>query len=104
VTVAEPLCPSLVAVIVAVPTAVARTKPSAKTITTVESLDDHVIGRPKVTPPSSAVSVAWNLVVSFRARVTLPGVTVTVPIGGGVTVTAMLAVAVGDPVEVVTVN
>jgi len=104
VTTAVPLCPSLVAMIVEVPTPIARTKPSAKTITTVESLADHVICRPKVTPPSSAVSVAWNLVVSFRARLTLPGVTATVLIGGGVDVTAMLAVAVGDPVEVVTVN
>jgi len=30
------------------------------------------------------MSVAWNLVVSFRARLTLPGVTATVLIGCGV--------------------
>ena len=56
VTTAVPLCPSVVAVIVAVPAAIARTKPVAKTSPTPASVVVHSIGRPNRALPVESVS------------------------------------------------
>ena len=73
-----------------------------RTCATAPSLEDHSIGRPKTAAPLASVSVARSVTVSLSARLTLPGVTATVPTGAGVDVTLMRVVSAGQPVAVVT--
>src|SRR3989442_6896531 len=61
------------------------------------SLEDHSICRPRSTLPLPSVSVAWSLVVSLTARLTLAGVTPTAPPGTGVAVAGNLAGSAGAP-------
>src|SRR6266550_3310211 len=63
VTVAVPLCPSLVAVNVAVPAATAVTRPLADTVATPGTLLAHVTTRPISAEPfaSSGVAVSWTV-------------------------------------------
>src|SRR6266487_4946228 len=68
------------------------------------SLEDHSICRPRSTLPLPSVSVAWSLVVSLTARLTLAGVTATAPTGTGVAVTVNLAVSAGEPLAVWTTS
>jgi hypothetical protein len=62
VTVALPLTPSTVAVIVAAPGINAVTSPLvALTLATSELLDDHVVGRPVITLPPASRAVAVSV-------------------------------------------
>src|SRR6185503_15099050 len=58
-----PLCPSLVAVIVAEPAALAVTRPVAFTVATVVWLDDHVTVRPVRMLPLASLRVAVRCTV-----------------------------------------
>jgi len=53
-----PLCPSLVAVITAVPVAFAVTRPAGETLADAGLLDDHVTVRPVRTLPFTSLVVA----------------------------------------------
>jgi hypothetical protein len=90
--VAFPLRPSLVAVMLVVPTATAATKPCASTVATAPSPDVQVINRPERTAPfaSSVVAVACEI----PTAVIEPGdrATVTFATGGGLTVRVALPV------------
>src|SRR5437764_10795396 len=83
-----PLCPSLVAVIVAEPATTPLTSPLELTVATELSLLDHVIVRPVSALPlaSFGVAVSWSVLPAG----TLPdaGVTVTEPTGTPPTVMA----------------
>src|ERR1019366_2922712 len=85
---APPLCPSLVAVIVLVPTATAVMTPVALTVATVVLDDCHVTVRPCSTLPlaSFSTAVAWSPVVP-RVIDGVVSVTTTVLTGGAVAVT-----------------
>lgn len=93
VTFAEPLLPSLVAVIAAVPEPTAVTTPLALTVATFVFDEDHVTVRPvSVAPPASLVT-ADACVVAPIATVDAASETVTVATGaGGGTVTVIGAV------------
>jgi len=79
---AVPLCPSLVAVIVAgPPTATAVTSPEVVTVATVESPDAHVIGRPTRESPLASMRVAWSWTVRPTKRVATGGDTRTAATG-----------------------
>jgi hypothetical protein len=58
-----PDCPSLVAVIVAEPTATPVTAPLADTVATAVLLDAHVTIRPVSTPPLASFTVAVRVIV-----------------------------------------
>ncbi len=62
-TVAVPLLPSLVAVIVAEPAAFAVTRPAVLTVATVALLVAHVIVRPVSTLPAESFVVTVNCAV-----------------------------------------
>src|SRR6266581_7241145 len=81
-----PLCPSLVAVIVAVPATFPVTRPLVLTVATVVLLLDHVTVRPVSTLlfASLSVAVSWTVFPSFTLAVA--GATVT-DATGAVTVT-----------------
>src|SRR5205823_1158442 len=85
-----PLCPSLVAVIVAEPATTPVTSPLALTVATAVSLLDHAIVRPDsgLPPPSFGVAVSCTVLPSF----TLADVGVTLTDATGTLVTVMLAV------------
>ena len=104
VTTAVPLRPSLVAMTVVVPAAIAWTKPEPAIVAFVESLKDHVTARPKSALPVESHSVVLKRVVSPTTILTLPGVTVTVWTGTGVAVTEIWAVSAGTPMAVVTTS
>ena len=106
VSVALPLLPSLVAEMLAVPTATAVTSPGGETVATALFDELHVTGRPVNTPPfaASVVAVACDVptaVIEFRERST-----VTEATGTGITVTndvplfpSLVAVIVAPPTE-----
>ena len=64
VTVEVPLCPSLVAVIVAVPTTTPVTMPEPLTVATAASLEAHVIARPLSGFPFTSLSVTASCAVA----------------------------------------
>jgi hypothetical protein len=90
VTDAEPLCPSLVAVIVAEPTAAPVTRPVPFTVATVALLLAHVTVRPPSAVPFASRGVAVNCTVCPTWIPGDPGVTLTDATGAAtlVTVTA----------------
>jgi len=105
VTVEDPLFPSAVAVIVAVPPATPVTTPDDDTVAVDALLVPHVIGRFVTTVPFSSFTVAVNVVVCVATTLAVAGATVTVPTGTGVTVTpivpllpSLVAVTVDEPI------
>src|SRR5437868_1837812 len=99
-----PLCPSLVAVMVADPVATAVTTPLPLTRAIVVSLLDHVTARPDKTLPLASLRVAVSCAVCPTDTVADDGVTVTEATGAFVTVTAavplfpsLVAVIVAEP-------
>jgi len=78
VTADVPLFPSLVAVIVAVPTLIPVTRPVAETDATVALLEPHVITRPVRTVPFASFVVAVNCLVAPATTLAVAGATVTV--------------------------
>jgi hypothetical protein len=78
----EPLLPSLVAVIVAVPVATAVTRPAGETVAAASLLDDQETVRPdRDAPPASATTTfAWEVSPSNSDA---GAVTVTLATGGG---------------------
>ena len=90
-TAAVPLCPSLVAVIVAEPTPAAVTSPAALTVTTPVLPLAQVVARPVSGLPLASLSVATNETVPPTGTVTELGATPTNATGrgdGATTVTA----------------
>ena len=101
VTVAEPVFPSLVAVIDAVPSAAAVTVPLSSTDAT-EGLDEvHVVARPVRTLFPASLSTAVARVVLPCSTEAAPRVTATVATAGGFTKT--VAVACWPPLAAVIV-
>ena len=105
VTVDVPLLPSLVAVIVAVPAALAVARPLALTLATPELLLAHVTTRPDRVLPFASLSVAVNCTVWPTCTPADAGVTATEATETGVTLTddvplcpSLVAVMVPDPV------
>jgi hypothetical protein len=105
VTVEVPVLPSLVAVMVTVPTATPVTTPLEDTVAFVGSLDVQVTTRPVRTFPPASFVVAVRGVVAPTATLAVVGATVTVATGGGVTVMvdvpvfpSHVAVMIADPV------
>jgi len=92
VTVAVPVFPSLVAVIVTVPGATPVTTPLVDTVAIDEALVDHVTVRPVSVLPFTSLVVALNVDVPPTTTVAVDGVTVTVATGAGVTVTVAVPV------------
>src|SRR6266550_1296117 len=92
VTVAVPLCPSLVAVNVAVPAATAVTRPLADTVATPGTLLAHVTTRPISAEPfaSSGVAVSWT--VCPTGTLAEAGFTATDATGAETAVTVTMAV------------
>src|SRR3989442_9276340 len=104
VTVAVPLCPSLVAVIVAAPAATPVTKPLPETVAAAVLLVAQVTARPLRAVPFASFGVAVNWVVVPTVTPAAVGLTVTEATGTLVTVMAdvppcppLLAVAVAGP-------
>src|SRR2546425_10164288 len=104
VSAAVALCPSLVAVIVATPTARPVTWPLALTAATPGALVDEVMPRPVTRLPRESFGVAVSCNVAPMSTLAIAGVTVTVAIGTFVTVMAavplcpsLVAVIVADP-------
>ena len=87
-----PLCPSLVAVMVADPVAIAVTNPLPLTRAIVVSLLDHVTARPDKGVPLASLGVAVSCAVCPTDTVADGGLTLTAETGGSVTTT----VAVSD--------
>jgi hypothetical protein len=111
VTLAEPVCPSLVAVIVAVPVPCAVTNPLPFTVATPLALVDHTIGRAVSTLPAASRSVAVNCPVCPAFRFNVAGATVTVATGAWLTLIAadpvcpsLVAVIVAVPVPCAVTN
>jgi hypothetical protein len=90
VIVLDPLLPSLVAVIVAVPVATAVTRPDADTVAAAVLLEPHVTTRSVTTFPAESVTVALSWTVCVTNKALLVGDTATVPTG--IAVTVMVAV------------
>jgi len=86
-----PLCPSLLAVIVAVPAVIACTSPVEETVAMASLLDDHATGRERMLLCASS-NVAVNCSVSPWITVALVGATVTDATGAWVTVMVALPV------------
>jgi len=104
VTVAVPLCPSLVAVIVAEPAATPVTKPLAETVAAAALLVAQVTTRPLRAVPFASFGVAVNCVVAPTVTPAAVGLTVTEATGTLVTVMAdvplcpsLVAVIVAEP-------
>src|SRR5213082_1144197 len=100
-----PLCPSLVAVIVADPAATAVTSPLPLTRAIVVSLLDHATTRPDKILPLASLAVAVSCAVCPTDTVADDGVTVIEATGAFVTVTtavpllpSLAAVIVAEPV------
>src|SRR5213593_3549839 len=105
VTLDVPLCPSLVAVIVAEPVATPVTSPLPFTVATAVLLLDQVTTRPGRGFPFASFGVAVSCTVSPTCTLAGEGVTVTLATGTGVTVTpdvplfpSLVAVIVAEPV------
>src|SRR5215208_6655567 len=88
VTAALPLCPSLVAVIVAEPAVTAVTRPLAFTVATDVLVLDQVTARPASVVPFASFGVAVSSIVCPTFRDADAGVTATSATGMLVTVTA----------------
>jgi hypothetical protein len=78
--------PSLLAVIVAVPSATAVTRPDDETVATAGLLDPQLTARPVSTLPTESSVVAVSCAVVPGAMLSLVGCTATIPTGTGVTV------------------
>src|SRR5438105_13211786 len=83
VMVAVPLCPSLVAVIVAVPAALPVTNPLVLTVATLASLEAHVTVRPGSGLPLASCGVAVSCTVHPTCTLAVGGVTLTDDTGTG---------------------
>lgn len=95
VIVAVPFCPSLLAVIVAVPAATAVTTPLLDTVATDWLLDDQSTTRPVRTLPCESFVVAESVVVVPTSIVAVVGETSTVATGTGAgAVTVIVALPV----------
>src|SRR6185437_7396270 len=96
--VALPLLPSLVAVTVAEPGAIALTTPVLDTVAIAAALVDHVMARPESAAPFASRAVAESVTEPPMLRLAVPGFTATdaTGIGGGgvVAVTTTCAVPV----------
>src|SRR4029077_2295124 len=99
-----PVLPSLVAVIVAEPAALAVTSPFELTLAAVLLLEDHVMTRPVRMLPVASLSVAVSCTVCAACTLAEAGVTVTVATCAPATVTlavpllpSLVAVMVTDP-------
>src|SRR2546422_10123406 len=77
VTAAVPLCPSLVAVIVAAPAATPVTSPVEDTVATVGALDAQVTDRPERTLPAASFRVAVSCAVAPTSTTAVTGLTTT---------------------------
>src|SRR6266852_4973549 len=88
VMLAVPLCPSLVAVIVADPIATPVTSPLLVTLATLGLLLDHATARPDSGLPLASLGVAVSCTVCPTWTVAEPGLTVTAATGTAVTVMA----------------
>lgn len=97
VTCAVPLTPSLVAVMIAAPTATAVTIPLVDTVAMLVFEDDHVTARPVSTVPCASSVVTESGVNCFGVSDTDDGDTRTVATGAGELVTVAVAVAVTLP-------
>ena len=88
----EPLCPSLVAVTVALPAPTAVTRPVVLTVAAAVLLETQVTIRPLRTVPFPSLVTTVNCCVCVipTTRLTVEGVTVTVATGAGVTVRGAL--------------
>jgi len=101
---AEPLFPSLVAVIVADPAVTPVTNPAGDTVATLGALLDHVTLRPVSTLPAESLVTAVSCSVDPTFTVPEDGETVTAATGTTMTVIAavplfpsLVAVIVADP-------
>src|SRR5436190_126322 len=101
---AVPLCPSLMAVIVAEPATTPVTSPLALTVATAVLLLDHVIVRPVSAFPLASFGVAVSCTVLPSFTLAVAGVTLTDATGTLVTVMpevplcpSLVAVIVADP-------
>src|SRR5437879_2019905 len=104
VTAAVPLCPSLVAVIVAAPAATPVTSPVGDTLATAGALDAQVTARPESTVPAASFSVVVSCTAAPMSTTAVAGLTVTDATGTFATVTlavplfpSLVAVIVADP-------
>ena len=104
VTVAEPLCPSLVAVIVVVPAATPVTRPAAETVAMAGLELAHVTARPTSTFPAASLGVVVSCTAPPTYTFAAAGLTTTEATGTVDTVTAavplwpsLVAVIVVDP-------
>jgi len=90
-TVAVPLCPSLVAVIVALPGVTPVTVPVAETVATLVLLELHVTGRSGTSVPATSriTAVSWTL--AFCRIALVAGCTLTLPTAKFETVTVAVA-------------
>ena len=95
-TVADPLLPSLVAVIVAVPDATAVTRPSDETVATLFRFDDQEIIRPVIVPPDASRRLAESREVCPTTRLLVTGVTSTPATGTSETVIVATALFPSD--------
>ena len=86
-----PLCPSLVAVIVADPTAAPVTSPAPFTVATAGALLAHVTARPDSWLPDESFTIAASCTLAPIARLTTAGVTDTEATGMGVTATTAVS-------------
>src|SRR5712691_409091 len=92
VTVARPVIPSLVALIVAVPAATPVTRPPVDTVATPRALDAHVTVRPLSGLPFASFGVAVSCTVCPTITLGDAGLMLTDATGTGFTVTAALPV------------
>ena len=94
--VADPLLPSLVAVIVAVPAATAVTSPSDETEATVLLFEDQETARPVIVAPEASRNLADSRVVCPTTRLLVAGVTSTPATGTSATVIVATALFPSD--------
>src|SRR2546426_16593 len=93
-TVAVPLCPSLVAVSVAVPAATPVTRPLPFTVATPGALLAQVTTRPASGVPLASFGVAVSCTVCPTCTLAVAGLTVTDTTG---TFTTVIAAVIGSP-------
>jgi hypothetical protein len=100
-----PVCPSLVAVMVALPAATAVTRPVVFTVAAAVLLETQVTVRPVSTFPFASFVTAVSCCVGVipRTRVAVPGFTVTVATGTGLTVIVGVGLELTDSLVAVTV-
>src|SRR5690348_4863371 len=98
-----PVLPSLVAVMVAEPVALAVTTPVDETVATAVLLDVHVTTRSVTTVLFASRTVATSVVTCVGTSVAVAGATVTLPTGTGTTVTVALPLLLPLVAEMVAV-